>query len=133
MLSFVPSGSCVKSSPVEREHIEGQVSGNVAPLHHVSMVRIVFMAMQLEGTLSSTIGRRRTRKKHHQTNANMSVRVAPCGTTTMVRSSAVLLGMVSMAVQAVPDRLLFPLPFLKYLHFVQPGNGPPFSILDRIF
>jgi hypothetical protein len=46
--------------------------------------------------------RKKNSQKHHHPNAHMSVRVAPCGTTAMAGSDAELLGMVSMAVQAVP-------------------------------
>jgi hypothetical protein len=41
----------------------------------------------------------------------MSMRVATRDKTAMVGSFAELLGMVSMAVHAVPDSLLFPFPF----------------------
>ena len=43
----------------------------------------------------------------------MPVRVAACGTTAVAGSDAELCGMVSMAMQALPDLLLFPLPLLK--------------------
>jgi hypothetical protein len=41
----------------------------------------------------------------------MSMCVAACDKTAMVGSYAELPGMVSMAVHAVPDSLLFPFPF----------------------
>ena len=43
----------------------------------------------------------------------MPVRVAACGTTAVAGSYAELCGMVSMAMQALPDLLLFPFPILK--------------------
>ena len=49
----------------------------------------------------------------------MSMRVATCDKTAMVGSSAELVGMVSVAVHAVPDSLLFPFP-LRMIQRLQP-------------
>ena len=43
----------------------------------------------------------------------MSMRMEACGSEAMAGSRTELLGMVSMAMQAVPDSFLFPFPFLK--------------------
>jgi hypothetical protein len=47
--------------------------------------------------------------------ARMPVRVAACGATAVAGSDAELCGMVSVAMQALPDLLLFPLPILNLL------------------